>query len=144
DLLDEVLEEAVHFNGGLLRGGDARFLKGDLARYVYRLGVVGEDLALDSVFERGDDGPAVGVILRVGGKHKLNVERQAKFESADLDVFFLQHVEQGDLYARLQIGQFVDHEDAAMCTRDEPKVDDTLVVVSELERGGLDGVYVAH
>ena len=52
-----------------------------------------EDLGLDAVFQRRDDGPAAGVVLRVRGEDELDVEGEAEAEAADLDIPLLQDVE---------------------------------------------------
>ena len=62
-----------------------------------------QDLAFDAVFQRGDDRTSVRIVLGIGRKDELDIERQAQLESTDLHVALLQDVEQGHLDARLQI-----------------------------------------
>ena len=102
-----------------------------------------EDLGLDPVLQRRDDRAAVGIVLGVRGEHELDVQREAQLEPADLHIAFLQDIEERHLDPRLQIGQFVDDEDAAVAARDEPEMDHPLVAVVELQVGGLDGIAVA-
>ena len=104
-------------------GGQVRFLLDDADLGVELQRVVGADLGAEAVFERGDNAPAVGVILRVGGGHHEDVERQAQHVAADLDVRFLHDVEHGHLDALGQVRQLVDGHDAAVRARDEAVVD---------------------
>src|SRR5262249_13802403 len=62
---------------------------------------------------------------------------------ADLEVLFLENVQEPDLDARLQVGQLVDREDAAVRARNDAVVDDALVRVVEPQRRSLDRVDVA-
>src|SRR5690606_26618330 len=132
----------VSFVACLLLRSHSRYMEGDLARYFDVFRVVGENLTLYAVFQRGDDGTPVGVILRIGGENELDIQREAQFEAPDLDVLFLQHVEQGYLDAGLQVGQLIDDEDTAMRARDQPEVDDALIVIGQFQCGCFDGVYV--
>ena len=50
---------------------------------------------------------------------------------ADLDILLLEDIEEADLDARLQVGQLVDGEDAAVGARDDPEVDRPLVSVMQ-------------
>ncbi len=62
---------------------------------------MGENLRIDSVFQRSDNIPAVRVVFRVRGKNNHNVEGNPDIESPDLNVFFFQDVEQPYLNTRL-------------------------------------------
>ena len=101
------------------------------------------DFAADAVLERRDDLAARGVVLRVGGEHQHQVERQAHGVAFDLHVAFLHDVEQAHLDLAGQVGQFVDGEDAAIGARQQAVVDGELVgdVLPAARR--LDGVDVA-
>src|SRR5690606_24541946 len=110
DLLHQILQQAIDLNSCLLFRSNASFLEGNLAGNIDALWIMGEDLAFDTVFERRYDGAPVGVVFGVGRKYKLDVKGQAKFKSANLDVFFLQHVEQRNLYTGLQVGKLVDNK----------------------------------
>src|SRR5690606_4267880 len=88
------------------------FLSSDPPSDFDRLGIVGDDLAFDTVLQWSYDTSPVGVILGICGEDKLDVQRQPEFEAPNLDVSFLQDVEQRHLNPRLQIRKFVDHEDA--------------------------------
>jgi hypothetical protein len=79
---------------------------------------VREDLGVDAVLERGDDGAAVGVVLGVRREHHQHVEREAEAEPADLDVLLLHDVEEGDLDARGEVRELVDREDPPVRPRD--------------------------
>ena len=100
--------------GLLLDDGDLLL---DLAR------VVGADLRTEAVLERGDDAPAVGVVLRVGAGHDEHVERQPQDVAADLDVALLHHVEHRDLDPLGEVGQLVDRDDPTVAARDQAEVD---------------------
>jgi hypothetical protein len=57
----------------------------------------------------------------------MHVERQPDRIALDLDVAFLQDVEQADLDLAGEIGQLVDREDAAVGARQQPVVHRQLV-----------------
>ena len=104
--------------------------------------VVGADLGACAVLQRGDDAPAVGVVLGVGGGDQVDIERQAHLVAADLHVALFEDVEQADLDALGEVGQLVDAEDAAVGARDQAVVDGQLVgQVAAL--GDLDRVDLA-
>ena len=104
--------------------------------------VVGPDLRAEAVLERGDDPAARGVVLRVGRRDHVQVERQPDDEAADLDVALLEDVEQADLDPLGQVGQLVDRDDAAVGARDQAVVEGQLVgQVAAL--GDLDRVDLA-
>ena len=73
----------------------------------------------------------------------MHVERQAHRVALDLDVAFLQDVEQADLDLAGEIGQLVDGEDAAVGARQQAVVHRQLV--GELQAGArrLDRIDVA-
>ncbi len=106
-----------HFQDGndlALVGINVRFLLCDLLSYFQRLGVVRDNLTVDAVFQWRNNTAAIGVVLRIGRKNKLDFQRQPQLESTDLNITFLQDVEQGNLNAGLQVGQFVDDENTAV------------------------------
>jgi hypothetical protein len=84
--------------------------------------VVGADLGAEPVLQRRDDPAPVGVVLGVGAGHQHDVERQPQRVAADPDVPLLEHVEQRDLDALGQVGQFVEGEDAAVGPRHQAEV----------------------
>ena len=104
--------------------------------------IVGADFRAEAILEGGDDAAAVGVVLRVGAGDDEDVQGQAQGVSTDLDVAFLHDVEHGDLDALGEIGQFVDRDDAAVCTRDQPE-GDGLGITEGAPFGDLDRVDVA-
>jgi hypothetical protein len=79
--------------------------------------VVRADLAADAVLEGRDDLAARGVVLRVGREHHGHVDGQAHRVAFDLDVAFLEDVEEADLDAPGEVGQLVEGEDAAVRAR---------------------------
>ena len=60
----------------LIRVGSG-FLSGDASAGLEIFWIVGRDLTLNTVFQRGDDGTSVGIVFRVGGEHESDVERHA-------------------------------------------------------------------
>jgi hypothetical protein len=68
------------------------------------LRIVRAHLRAEPVLERGDDPPAVRVILRVGARHHVQIERQPHLVAADLHVALLHDVEEADLNALREIG----------------------------------------
>ena len=99
-------------------------------------------LGAEAVLERGDDPPAVGVVLGVGAGDEQQVQAAAAPVAADLDVPLLQHVQQRDLDALGEVGQLVDAEDAAVGAGDQAVVDG-LGVAERAALGDLDRVDVA-
>ncbi len=83
---------------------------------IERLRIVRDDLTIDPVLQRRNDTSPVGIIFRIGRENELHVEQQTDLKSADLDVAFLKDVEQRYLYARLEIGQLIDHKDTSVRT----------------------------
>ena len=73
-----------------LQHGDAE-LGGRIRR------IVRADLGAEAVLQRRDDPAPVGVVLGVGRGHQDDVERKADPVAADLDITFLEDVEQPDL-----------------------------------------------
>jgi len=122
---------------------DAGFLLGDALANFNRLGVVRDDLGVNPVLERRHDAAPVGVVLGVGREHELDIKRQPHLEAPNLNIAFLQNIEERHLNAGLQVGQLVDHENAPVRPRNQAEVNHPLVGVRQFQRGGLDGVGVA-
>jgi hypothetical protein len=119
----------------LLLGHDRQLL-------VERARVVGPDLRAEAVLERGDDPAARCVVLGVRAGDDIQVERQADREAADLDVAFLEHVEQAHLDALGEVRQLVDRHDASVRPWDQAVVQRQLIgQVAAL--GDLDRVDLA-
>ena len=112
----------------------------DLVAHLER--VVGADLGTEAVLERGDDPPAVGVVLRVRAGDQQHVQGQPQRVAAHLDVALLHDVEQRDLDAFGEVGQLVDRDDTAVRARDQPEMDG-LRVTERAALGHLDRVDVA-
>ena len=102
------------------------------------------DFRTDAVLERRDDLAARRVVFRVGGKDQHHVEPQADRVALNLDVAFLQDVEEADLDFAGEVGQFVDGEDAAIGPRQQPVVHRQFVGEVESRLRRLDRVDVAH
>ena len=118
-----LLHDDVHFGGGVQ-------------------GVVGADLSPETVFQRRDDAASAGVVLGVGRRHEEDVEREADLVATDLDVSLLEHVEEADLDAFGQVGQFVYGEDASVGAGHEAVMKGQLVR-EVAPFGHLDGVDFA-
>ena len=123
-------------------GRELRLLADDADLGVQLQRVVGADLRAEAVLQRGDDPPAVGVVLGVGAGDDHHVERQPQRVAAHLDVALLHHVEHRHLDALGEVGQLVDRDDAAVRPRDEPE-GDGLGVAEAAALGHLDRVDVA-
>ena len=90
-------------------------------------GIVGVDLRAVAVFQRRYDAAPVGVILRVGRRHHIDVQRQPDAVALDLHIPLFHQVEQPHLNPLGQVGQFVDAEDAPVGARHQPIVNRQLV-----------------
>src|SRR4029434_4277919 len=97
----------------------------------------------DAVLQRRDDLAARGVVLRVRGEHHGHVDGQAHRVAFDLDVAFLEDVEEADLDAPGQIGQLVEGEDAAVRARQQAVVHGQLAGQVVPAAGGAEGSDVA-
>ena len=142
DLLDDLAHERRHLDAAPPRSTHA-----SCAVIAMRVGaalhVVRADLGADAVLERRDDLAARGVVLGVGGEGDQHVERQADRVALDLDVAFLQDVEQADLDLAGEVGQLVDREDAAIGARQQAEVHRQLAAELQAALGGLDRIDVA-
>src|SRR5690606_24730416 len=144
NLLNQVLQQAINLNSRPLFGREPGLLESDFTRYINAFRVMGQYLAFDAVFKWRDDRSAIGIILRVGGKYKLDVERQPQPEPANLDIFLLQHIEQGNLDTGLEVGELVNHENTAVCPWDQSEVDDPFVVVGQFKRSRFNRVDIPY
>ena len=127
DLLDHLAD--VVGNLDLERAGPIGpgLLLRDRHRVAARDGIVRADLRPDAVLQRRDDLAARRVVLRIRGEDEHDVELQPDRIALNLDVAFLQDVEQADLDLAGEIGQLVDREDAAVRARQQPVVHRQLV-----------------
>ena len=142
DLGDDLLHPRRHMHAVVVHVQRRRLLFHDGHLMVEALRIVRADLCAVAVFQRRDDAPAVGVVLRVRGGDEEHVQRQAHLVAADLHVALLQHVEQAHLDALGQIRQFVDGEDAAVGARHQTEMHRQLVA-EVAPFGHLDGVHFA-
>ena len=120
-----------------------RFLRGDRHRVVAGRGIVRADLGADAILQRRDDLAARGVVLGVRAEDQQHVEPQPDRVALDLDVPFLQDVEQADLDLAGEVGQLVDREDAAVRPRQQAVVHRQLVGELQGGTGRLDRIEVA-
>ena len=112
---DELLHERRHDHGRDRRRSGSkrvRLLADDRHLVLERPRVVGPDLRPEAVLERRDDPAAARVVLGVGRRDDVQVERQPDDEAADLDVALLEDVEEADLDPLGEVRQLVDREDA--------------------------------
>src|SRR6266581_1782053 len=140
---DDLLHEVGNAHRRRLALEDRHLLLHDRDLVLDRARVVGADLDVEAVLQRGDDAPAAGVVLRVRARDDDDVHRQADLVAFDLDVLLLHQVEEADLDLLGQVGKLVDGEQAAVRARDQAVVDGLLVgQVAAL--GHLDRVDLAH
>ena len=104
---------------------------------------MGVDLGADAVLERRDDLAARGVVLRVRRKDHHQVQREPDRVALNLDVAFLQDVEEADLDLPGEVRQLVDGEDAAVGARQQPVVHRQLVGEIQPRLRRLDRIDVA-
>ena len=81
--------------------------------------IVRADLAAEAILQGGDDATPVRVVVGVGRRDENHVEWQANLVTTDLHVALFEDVQQTDLDALGEVGQFVDGEDAAVRARNE-------------------------
>ncbi len=122
---------------------DPRFLRRDLDGVGAAAHVVRADLGADAILERRDDLAARRVVFGVRGEDDHHVERQAHRVALNLDVAFLQDVEQADLDLAGEVGQLVDGEDAAIGAGQQAEMHRQLVAQLQAALGGLDRIDVA-
>ena len=120
-----------------------RFLLRDRHRLLAAGGVVRADLRADAVLERRDDLAARRVVLRVRREDEHHVQSETDRIALNLDVAFLEDVEQADLNLASQIGQLVDCEDAAVRPRQQAVMHRQLVGEVEAGLRRLDRIDVA-
>src|SRR6185437_5458053 len=94
------------------------------------------------ILKRSNDRATIRIVLRVSRKDEEYIQGHPQLEPTDLDIAFLEDIEQGYLYPRLEIGDLVDDEDAAVAFGDDAKVDHLLIGEVEPQVGGLNGVDV--
>ena len=141
----QVIEDGhVHRVAVLGRAFVPGFLARDLLGRFDLVRIMRHDLTVDAVFQRRDDIAAIRVVFGIGRKNHKQIQRQTDGKAADLQVFFLHDVQQADLDARLEVGQFVDGEDAAVRARDDPVMNDVLGRETQAQRSGLDRVDVSE
>ena len=96
-----------------------------------------------AVLQRRHDAATVGVVLRVGRGHHVNVQGQPYAVALNLHVSLFHQVEQPHLYPLGQVGQLVDAEDAPVGAGHQTVVDHQFVrKVMPLRH--LDGVNLAN
>jgi hypothetical protein len=108
-----------------------------------RARIVRANLRADAVLERCDDLAACRVVFRVCAEDEQDVEGQPDGVALNLDVTFLQDIEQANLNLAGQVGQFVDREDAAIGARQQPIVHRQFVAEFAPRPRRLDRVNIA-
>src|SRR5712691_8657613 len=120
------------------------FLSRDGHSFFDASGIMCANFRADTVFQRGDDFPARGVVLRIRGENEEDVEREAEWIALNLNVAFLHDVEEADLNFSGEVGKFVDGEDAPIGARKKAVVDGEFVGEVAAAAGGADGIDVAN
>ena len=144
NLLDDLGDESGHVGSDVgAVAVEPRLLGGDPHPFRAAGRIMGADFRTDAILERSDDLAARGVVLGVGRERHQHVERQPHRVALNLDVAFLQDVEQPDLNLAGQIRQLVDRENPPVGPRQQPVMHRQLV--RELKTGlrRLDRVDVA-
>ena len=139
---DDLLHVRRHLDLVAVRSEARGLLVHDADLVGERPRVVRAHLRAEAVLERGDDAPAVRVVLGIRRGDDEEVERQAHQVASDLDVSLLHDVEEPHLDALGEIRQLVQDEDAAVRPREQAVVDRQLVgEVPAL--GDLDRIHLA-
>src|SRR6202021_4207198 len=86
---------------------------------------------------------AGGGVLRIRAEHQRHVERQAHRIAFNLHIAFLHDVEQAHLNFSGKVRKFVDGEDAAIGTRQQPIVNGELATECVSSASRLDVVDIA-
>ena len=102
-----------------------------------------QDLRSDAILEGGDDLAPRRVILRIGGEAHQDVEPQADGIALDLDVAFLEDVQESHLDLAGQVRQLVDGEDGPVGPREQAVVHRQFVGQQVATACSLDGIEVA-
>ena len=144
DLLDDFPHPGGQLEIAAAAAIDPRFLAGDLHRHLPVGRVVGPNLGADAILQRRDDLAARRVVLGVGRERHQDVEPQADRVALNLDVAFLQDVEEPDLNLARQIGKLVDREEPAIGARQQAVVNRLLVAELEAAACRLDRIDVAN
>ena len=142
DLHEVARQRPAGIVGHTVGGRQPGLLPDERELVLQRERVVGADLRAEPVLQRRDDAAAVGVVLRVGARHQEKIELEPQRVAADLDVAFLQHVQQRHLDPLGQVGQLVQAEDAPVGARNEPEVD-SLWIAERAPGRDLDRVDIA-
>ena len=120
DLLDDLAHVGGNLDLAFLRRAiEPRFLRRNVHPVLPCRRIVRPDLRPDAILQRRDDLAARRVVFRVRREHHQQIERQPDGIALNLDVPFLQDVEQADLDLAGQVGQLVDGEDAAVRARQQ-------------------------
>src|SRR5438094_1472848 len=100
----------------------ACLLRSNRNAFVERSRIVRANFRTNAVFQRRNDLPTRGVVLRIGAEYKGNVKRQAHRISLNLHITFLHDVEQTHLNFAGEIGQLIDGKNASIGARQQPVV----------------------
>ncbi len=122
DLLDDLPHEIGHGHGKFAVQLHVRLLLHDLDAQRPLPRIVRVDHRADAVFQLRDHLAAAVVSGRVGREEQQHVDVEADRVAADLHVALFEDVEQAHLDQLVQLGQFVDREDAAVHAGDQPEV----------------------
>ncbi len=143
DFLDNFAKVIGNFDSEFVIAVDPGFLGGDGDTFLNGGGIVGANFGSDTVFERGDDFAASGVVIGIGGEDEKDVKRKAEGIALNLNVALLHDVEEADLDFAGEVGKFVDGEDAAIGAGKQAVVNGEFVGEIAAATGGADGVDVA-
>src|SRR5437588_12308239 len=104
---------------------------------------MGANFGTNTVFERSDNTPTIGVVLGVSTGNDIYIQRQANLVAANLHVTLFHDIQQTHLNALGQVWQFVNTENTTVGTWNHSIVNSELIrEIAAL--GHTHRVYLAH
>ena len=138
-----LFNEMRHKNLPFRISANPGFLFSDRKAMLERPGIMRLDFRSDPVLQRGDDLAAGRVVLRIGGEHQDDVERQPDRVSLNLNVAFLHDIKQAHLDLACKIRQFVNGENSTIGARKQPIVHAQFAADGVSSLCSFDGIDIA-
>src|SRR2546427_689429 len=127
-----------------------RLLRSNRNAFVERSRIVRANFRTNAVFQRRNDLPTRGVVLRIGAEYKGNVKRQAHRISLNLHITFLHDVEQthlnlaGDV-RHLRVKQRCKGaKDPAFCLSTQAQQNEIVARENSVDDLRYDSVFIPH